>query len=498
MKALLLAAVLAAPHDGDSRRALDLLYQGRMEASLQRLAQLGQQHPQDPLLAYLQALAMVWKVEQLGTESLDKELLRRVDHAVALADERLRVEPRDTRALMARGAAHGVRSRYHFLRLHRTGAARAGVHMREDMLALREMEPDNADALFGLGLYDYYADVLSPFAKVMRFVARIPGGDRRRGLDLIEKARPSAWHDAEVLAQLYDIHAFWEHKPDRALAEARALRRRYPDWPLWGLRLCEHLRERMGLYGESARIAREMLAQAARGEPNYAGQAVGLARLALGEALLLDLRLPEARAELLALADTGPNAARAHLLLGRALELEGDRVGAQGHYRRAAASGDRDLRKRAEQAAASALPAPVLQGSRLLAQARRAREAGQHAAAEQLYRQALEAWPSSEEAAVRVAEADLERGDVAAARRALEKAERPDQPQPPWVGGWALLLRAQLRDLDGQRSAALAAYRKVLETPYGQRELERRATDGVRRPFRLTAAGGGGAAAGIQ
>jgi Tfp pilus assembly protein PilF len=382
-----------------------------------------------------------------------------------------------------------VRSRYHFRRLHRTGAARAGMKMREDMLALREMDPGNADALFGLGLYDYYADVLSPFAKVLRFVARIPGGDRRRGLELIEKARPSAWHDAEVRAQLYEIHAFWEKKPDRALAEARALRERYPDWPLWGLRLCEHLRDRMGLYGESARVAREMLAQAGRGQPNYAGPSVSLARLALGEALLLDLRLAEARAELLPLTDTGPSAARAHLLLGRALELEGDRVGAQGHYRRAAASSDRDLRKRAEQAAGSALPTAVVRGSQLLAQARRAREAGQRDAAEQLYRQALLAWPSSEEAAVRVAESELARGEVAAARRALEKAERPDEPQPPWVGGWALLLRAQLRDLDGQRGAALAAYRRVLESPYGQRELEQRASEGMRRPFRLTVTG---------
>jgi tetratricopeptide (TPR) repeat protein len=487
MKALLLAAALAAPHDGEARRALDLVYQGRLDASLQQLARLGQQHPDDPLLAYLQALAMVWKVEQLGTEALDRELLRRVDHAVSLADQRLRAAPRDTRALLARGAAHGVRSRYHFLRLERTGAARAGVRMREDLLRVREMEPENVDAFFGLGLYDYYADVLSPLARVVRFVARMPGGDRRRGLELIGRARGSAWHDVEVQAQLYDIHAFWEQLPDRALAAARALRQRYPGWPLWGLRLCEHLRQRMGLYGESARVAREMLAQGARGEPNYAGASVHRARLELGEALLLDLRLDEARAELAPLAGT-PAAAHARLLLGRAAEMAGDRAGALAEYRQAAAAaGDRQLRKRAEQAAARALPAPQVRAVPLLAQARRAREAGQRDAAAQLYRQALQAWPGSEEAAVRVAEAELARGDLAAARRALDTAERPDHPQPPWVAGWALLLRAQLRDLDGQRAAAVSAYKKVLETPYGQDELAGRAADGVRRAFRLSA-----------
>jgi hypothetical protein len=427
-------------------------------------------------------------VEQLGTESLDKELLRRVERTVALADQRLRVAPQDARALLARGAAHGVRSRHHFLRQERTGAARAGARMREDMLRLRALDGESTDARFGLGLYDYYADVLSPLARVLRFVARMPGGDRRRGLELIESARASAWHDAEVAVQLYEINAFWEGKPDRALLEVAALRRRYPEWPMWGLKLSEHLRERMGLYDESARVAREMLAQGERGEPNYAGPALALARLALGEALLLDLRLPEARAELLPLLEAPAVAARAHLRLGRALELEGDRVAAEAHYRRAAGSPERDLRKQAEQAAERALPPAIVRGSRLLAQARRARSGGDAAAAERLHREALEAWPASEEAAVRVAEADLARGDVPSARRALEKAERRDDPQPPWVKGWALLLRAQLRDLDGQRAAALAAYKKVLETPFGQRDLEQRAAEGVRRPFRLRSA----------
>ena len=122
-------------------------------------------------------------------------------------------------------------SRLHLLRAERADAARAAVRMREDLLKVREADPACVDALFGLGLYDYYADVLPRLAKVLRFLARMPGGDRERGLARIESAGDgSLFHDDEVQAQLWD-HAFYEKSPDRALAEVRGMRRRH-GWPL--------------------------------------------------------------------------------------------------------------------------------------------------------------------------------------------------------------------------------------------------------------------------
>jgi hypothetical protein len=485
MRTLLLMAALAAPPDAEYRRALELVYEGRADAALRRLEELSAGDPADPLPVYLQSLALAWKVEQEPAQGpADRELLRRVDRAVALADARLRAEPEDARALLARGGAHGVSSRYHCFRVHRGDAARAAVRMRADLLRLRELEPANVDALFGLGLYDYYADVLSPLAKVVRFVARIPGGNRRRGLEEIREARESFWHGTEVRAQLYEIGAFWEDRPDDALAEMEALRRRHPDWPLWGLKLAEHLRERMGLYAESARVAREMLAQGGRGHPHYAGAALAQARLALGEALLLDLRLGEARTTLLPMAG-GRDAvsARAHLALARALELEGDRVGAQAHYRQAEAGTDKEARRRARRALDAPAPAALVEASHLLARARRAREGGERDRAAALYRGALGAWPDSDEAAARLAEHEVLRGDPRTAREVLRRVDAR-RAQPPWVRPCAQLVRAQLRDLEGRREDAVTLYKEVLLRPFGQHDLAARASDGLRSPFR--------------
>ncbi len=499
MIAPLLAAALAVtpateglrrPQDAAYRQALDLLYDGRPQDSLRELAEARQAAPADPIGPYLEALVWIWRIEQRpASTASDKELFRRVEEATRLANQSLARDPQDLRALLARGAAQGVLSRLHLSRYQRTDAARTAVRMREDLLKVHEADPSCLDALFGLGLYDYYADVLPRLAKVLRFLARMPGGDRERGLRRMESAgEGSLFHDDEVQAQLYEVYAFYEKNPDRALGEVRGMRRRHPGWPLWTLKLAEHLRDRMGLYGESAAVAREAVEAGQRGQVNYQGAAGLLARISLGESLLADLRFAEARRELLLVKDGSPEIAnavlRARLLLGASLEREGDREGALGHYKRAATSPERDVRRRAEAALKTPLPAAELEGLALVAQARRLREGGRRREAAEVYRRAARLWPASQEARLRAAEDDLLHGQPRDAEEAVEELFEEEEPQPPWVRPWSRLLRAHLLDLDGQRAQAVSEYKKVLQATYGQAELRERAEDGVRRPFR--------------
>ena len=281
-------------------------------------------------------------VERAALRALDPELQRRVDQAIALADARLLEQPHDTRARLARGAASGVRARLHLFRREQRESSRAALRMREDLSLLRAQAPADLEARFGLGLYDYYADVLPRLLKLLGFLTGLPRGDRARGLAQIEQGTEAPLHGSEARVQLYEIYAFYEDRPDRAYQEMSTLHRRYPASPLWALKLAEHERARMGLCAESAAHAREILARVESGHPNYRSVVGTLARVELGEALLCELRTGEARRELLAIKDGTPElpalGARARLLLGRSLEWEGDRDGAQAHYRLAAAS----------------------------------------------------------------------------------------------------------------------------------------------------------------
>jgi len=287
---LVVAAALTsgvATADADLAAALEQLYDGSTDGALERLAALAASAPDDPIPVYLGALALCWKAEQQPeSKHLDAEVHQRAAAAIAIADSRLAKDPRDLRARLARGAAWGVNSRLHLFRLERRDALRSAVRMREELVRAQAVDPDDKDALFGLGLYDYYVDVLPRYAKLLRFFAGYPGGDRARGLVRIEQARHgSRWHSTEVEAQRYEIYAYYEAEPQLALEAIRGLRERYPGSPLWALKLAEHLRVRLHRYPESALVAREILAASETGQVNYSPVVGAMASLALGRAL---------------------------------------------------------------------------------------------------------------------------------------------------------------------------------------------------------------------
>ncbi len=489
---LLLTVPAAADPDDDRRAALELVYQGHLDTALERLRAAADARPEDPMAAYVLALALCWKVEQRPeTEELDRVLQATAADAVTRADAVLERKPEDVRALFARGGAHGALSRYHLFRLHRSDAARAAVKMREDLTRVRELDPEHHDALFGLGLYDYYADVLPRAAKLIRFLARIPGGDRRRGLASIEDAgNRSTLHRTEARVQLFEIYAFYEERPGRAMDQLDELRRLYPTHPLWALKAVEHLRARLGAYGDAVAAGREILARAARGEPNYRGPWVpALARLEMGHALVSDLRPAEARPVLLAVVnDSIPGnaaaATRARYLLGRSLELEGDREGALAHYRIAAGGADKEWRQRANTAVSTPIAPARVRALAALGEARRRRAAKRGEDAIPMAREALRHWPQSVEAALTLVDERLGAGDAAGARAVWPRADPGQQAETPWLRPWEWLLEAERHDLEGRREEAVQQYKKVLQDPFRRADLEARAEAGIKGRFR--------------
>jgi hypothetical protein len=479
-------AVATTATDEAYRSALDLLYEGSTDTALDRLRALAASNPEDPLALYFEALALAWTIEQRpDTTELDLALQRLVDRILALTER-----PADSRSRLARGGALGIRSRLSLFRLKSREAARAASAMRDELLPLRGRGVYGADAELGIGLYEYYVDVLPRVAKILRFFSGLPGGDRKQGLGAIERAKEhSAFHRIEARAQLYEIYAYYEHEPDLALAEIRQLHERYPGSPLWALKLTEHLRDRLGRYAESAAVAHGVVIAAERGDENFGPAAGALGRLAQGEALLLDLRLDEALRTLLAARDALPAllSPRARLLLGRTLELEGDREAAEGHYRTAALSAEKDVRRAAETALGHPLSDAAIEAMPHLAEGRRLREAGRFRESVEAYREALDRSGRVEEARLRVAEDDLRHGRLDLARSALGTLEDVAQPSPPWIRPWTWLLRGYLDDLEGRRPAAVEQYNKVLKTPYGDPELVREAIECRQHPFQAEA-----------
>jgi hypothetical protein len=160
-------AGVARPWDATTSVALERVYDGDFHAAESRLAALAAEHPADPLLPYLQALALQWRLEQdPGSRAHDLEVLSLADRSLSLADAGRAADSADGRALLARGAAHGVKSRLHLFRWDKGPASREAVRMREALAAAGDGR-ELLDLDFGLGLYDYYADTLRFFKLVV-------------------------------------------------------------------------------------------------------------------------------------------------------------------------------------------------------------------------------------------------------------------------------------------------------------------------------------------
>jgi len=446
---LLAAGATASAPDAAFDAPLQALYDGSTDTAREQLATVAAAYPSDPLPLYFQALALAWKLEQAPERrDRDEDLLALAARAIALADARLRADPRDARACFARGAAHGASGRLHMFRREAGASAREAVAMRTDLRRALELDPENEDARFGLALYDYYADVLPRLLKLLRFFAGIPGGDRERGLLGLRRAAERArWHRSEARSQLYEVAAYYERDADQALLAICDLRGRYPGSPLWALRLAEHLRDRLGLFDESARAYAEVSAAHAAGHPNYAPVVASLAALGQADARLRDLRLDDARRALEAV-----DVASVPQLLAPRFELL----------------------RRLDTAARDPLTAPR-------ARARRLSEAGDRVAAGAAWRQVLALRPRDLEAAFHAGRDELEAGRLRAAGAALERVRRAESPEPAWLGPAARLLLARLREQEGRRTDAVALYKEVLMKPGGSEHRRREAAEALRR-----------------
>jgi hypothetical protein len=480
------AAAVGSPADPEYRAALDLVYDGAFGAAEMRLAALAGAHPRDPVAPYLQALALEWRLEQAPqSHEHDAEVLAFAERALGLAEARLAEDRQDGRALLVRGAAHGVKSRLHLFRWDRSPASREAVRMREALLAARSSGVTALDLDFGLGLYDYYADTLPRFFKLVAFVLGIPAGDRDRGRAAIARVARggSLFHDTEARVQMYDIASFFEQRPDRALFWIQELRRRYPGWPIWGMKLAELLREPLGLFSESAAVCREILDTAEHHRHvNYQPVVAEMAQVLLAEALLLDLRLDEARAHASS-ALSGAEApdwvrGRAQLVVARSLELQGDAAGARAGYAAAASGADRASSRRAAAALRAPASAALVAATGFLARSRRTGEAGDEREAERLCLEAFRLDSASDEGQLCAARALLRERRTAEARTL---ARAVVDSGAPWLRPQARLVLAAALELAGERSEAISSYRAVWEQPYARPALRTAAAAALER-----------------
>ncbi len=235
----------------EASQGLQLIYAGDPDAAMELFRKLQQQQPDHPLGYLLEANARWWKLFCEACEikygtidawrrprlTADDAYLALADKAIQLAEAQLK--PNDTAPMrLYAGMAWLLRGRLLGLRDDRRGTARAGVKAREHLLRAIQLDPDLADAYTGLGLYNYYVDTLSAFARLLRFFMGIPGGDKKEGIRQLELAM-SKGELTSVEARFYLAKNLrnYDHKYERAAELLAPLTEQYSQNPIFLLLL---------------------------------------------------------------------------------------------------------------------------------------------------------------------------------------------------------------------------------------------------------------------
>lgn len=216
----------------EATRGLDLLYNmefAEAEAVFDRLAARTPDHPVAP---FLQALVPWWQIlMDLSDTSHDATFFAAMDEVIARSDRMLRRDRDNLDAQFFKGAALGFRGRLQANRRSWLKAALDGKRAMDYVLDVAEEDPQNADFLFGKGIYDYYAAAIPeryPWSKP--FVAMFPSGSRSRGLAAMHRTfRDGTYVQTEAAYFLLQIYYLYEHDFAKSLQFIDWLRERYPD-----------------------------------------------------------------------------------------------------------------------------------------------------------------------------------------------------------------------------------------------------------------------------
>ena len=382
-----------------------------------------------------------WRI-QLDPESrrLDDRFSAEADRAIAATEAWTEREPDSAEAQFYAGGAYAVRVQWRVLRNEKLAAARDGKRIKLALERAVALDPALDDAYFGIGLYQYYADVVPTAAKVLRFLLMLPGGDKAEGLARMRRARANGkLLQGEADYQLQIIYLWYEHRADLAAALLEGLHERYPGNPIFPAQLADVQDRYQHDLAASLATWRALLAAATDGRVREDDVAETQARL--GAARILDTlyetdaALDHLRAVVEAQPDRPLGAlAEACLALGEGEDRLGHRDAALAAYRLAAA--------------AAPSPAAANVRGRTAERTRRAPDATRAEA----YRLGLEGWRK------------LEKGDAANAEPLLLRAVTLDARDPVLRYRHARALQAR-RDDDGALAEFDAALRGAKDAP---------------------------------
>jgi hypothetical protein len=475
LSGILTATVASAPPPGDLTgveglvKVYDAILDARFDAAEAELATACPPAPREAC-DVLAATMTWWRIlMDPNSRDLDTRFAAETERAIASTEAWVEREPDNAEAHFYAGGAYAARVQWRVLRDEKLAAARDGKRIKQALERAIDLDPGLDDAYFGIGLYQYYADVAPTAAKMLRFLLMLPGGDKTEGLARMRRARAEGQLlRGEADYQLQIIYLWYEKRADLAVELLESLRDQHPTNPIFIAELAD-VRDRYQ-HDITASLAtwRSLLAAARAGTVREAGIAETRARLGIARQLerldQTDAALEQLRA-VLALKPARPAGSRAaaYLALGEAEDRLGHHNAAVAAYRLAVMHSVPDdpdeTRKRASDRMKKTPDATATEAYRLSLEGLRKYEKGDLAGAESALARSLTIDSRQVVARYRYAHVLLAKKDDAAALPQLEAVIRGARECPAPIAASAYYEAARLHERLAHRDKAIEYYR---------------------------------------
>jgi tetratricopeptide (TPR) repeat protein len=164
-----------------------------------------------------------------GGEAEEKQLRDTVDRAIALADAALKKNPKDLRALYAKGVSQATLASFEAtIRrswLSAAWKAKSAKNLHKDVLKL---DPNFNDARAAVGIYNYAVGSLTRTARFMVFMVGLGGDGKEAGIRDLEIAAQKGTRASIDAKMLLMVVYGREGQFDKALALIDELHAKYP------------------------------------------------------------------------------------------------------------------------------------------------------------------------------------------------------------------------------------------------------------------------------
>lgn len=223
---------LSQSRDELMKKGMDYVYRVKFDSAQIVFQNIVNQDPKDPTGYFLISMNEWWKIYlNKNDESHDEAYRHAVDKTIEVCDEKLDNNDNDEWALFIKGGVIGYRGFLNALRdnwLNAVDDGKAGLNLLQRCV---EINPNNKDAILGIGIYNYAVEYVTdrfPFLKAVLFL--FPKGNKELGLSQLKDCMEnSRYAKIEANVALCYINLSYERNYYEAEKHAQRFYNIYPE-----------------------------------------------------------------------------------------------------------------------------------------------------------------------------------------------------------------------------------------------------------------------------